>query len=131
MNYDEKNIKEITITGDTKVTDVQKEFEAYYPFLKIEFSKNNGRIFSKSHKVNPENSVINSPDVPVCISLNLSAERTISEVENDCYDSFGLSIQICRKSGNVWNAISITNSWTLESQNMAGEFISTEMQKPS
>ena len=36
-------------------------------------------------------------------------------------------MQVFRKSGNIWNAISLTDSWTLESQNEAGEFISTEM----
>jgi hypothetical protein len=127
----QKNIKEITITSDSKVRDVQKEFEAYYPFLKIEFSKNNSQVFSKSHKVNPENSVIKSSLVPVLVKLNLDEERTIAEVESDCYELLGLCIQICRKSGNVWNAISITNNWTLQSQNVAGEFISTEMQKAS
>ncbi|MCW3110780.1 MAG: hypothetical protein JWQ09_5286 [Segetibacter sp.] len=127
----QKDIKEITITGATKVRDVQKEFASFYPFLKIEFSKNEHGVFFKNHKVNPENSVIKSGHLAVRVKLNVDEERTIAEVEKDCHELLGLSIQICRKSGNVWNAISITNSWTLQSQNMAGEFISTEMQKAS
>ncbi|MCW3114980.1 MAG: hypothetical protein JWR18_3376 [Segetibacter sp.] len=125
----QKDFKEISITGATKVRDVQKEFASFYPFLKIEFSKNEHGIFSKNHKVNPENSLIKSGHSPLHVKLNVDEERTIAEVERDCHELSGLSIQICRKSGNVWNAISITNSWSLQSQNMAGEFISTEMQK--
>jgi hypothetical protein len=34
---------------------------------------------------------------------------------------------VSRKSGNVWNMISVTDGWTLESQNSAGEFISSQM----
>jgi hypothetical protein len=43
----------------------------------------------------------------------------------------GVIVQVSRKSGNVWNVISITEGWTLESQNSAGEFISSEMTMPS
>ncbi len=39
----------------------------------------------------------------------------------------GLYIQVFGKSGNVWNVISFTDSWTLESHNKAAEFISAEM----
>lgn len=123
--------KKITITIDTKVKDVQTEFEAYYPFLKIEFSKNKSETFNKSHTVKPDNLISNISYLTARVNLNIDGERTIAEVEKDCLDLLGLSIQICRKSGNVWNAISITNSWSLETQNMAGEFISTEMQKAS
>jgi hypothetical protein len=123
--------KEITITNDTKVRDVQTEFEAYYPFLKIEFSKSKSGILTRSHKVNSDSLISKISNLPVPVILNVDVERTIAEVEKECQDLLGLSIQICRKSGNVWNAISITNSWTLQSQNTAGEFISAEMQKAS
>ena len=123
--------KEITIGNDTKVKDIQIAFEAYYPFLKIEFSTNGSRIFSKSHKVDSDILISKISNFPTPVHLDVDVDRTIAEVEKDCRDLLGLSIQICRKSGNVWNAISLTNSWTLQSQNVAGEFISTEMQKAS
>ena len=123
----EKNTNEIIITGVTKVRDVQKEFEQFYPFLKIEFSKAEKGNSSKSHTFKPENSIIEITELPASVKLNVDEERTISEVEKDCHELLGLSIEVFRKSGNVWNAISLTNSWTLQSQNKAGEFISTEM----
>jgi hypothetical protein len=36
-----------------------------------------------------------------------------------------------RKSGNVWNVISVTDGWTLENQNASGQFISSVMAGPS
>lgn len=42
----------------------------------------------------------------------------------------GLSVLVFKKQENVWNALSLTKSWTLESQN-AAEFISAEMAKGS
>ncbi|MCW3079042.1 hypothetical protein [Segetibacter sp.] len=125
------NNKKITITTDTKVRDVQAQFETCYPFLKIEFSKSKSGDFTRSSKVNPDNLISKISSLPGTVSLNVEAERTIAQVEEECQKLLGLSIQICRKSGNISNAISITNSWTLQSQNIAAEFISAEMQKSS
>ena len=127
----QKKIKEITITRDTVVRDIQNEFAIFYPFLKIEFSRKESGVLYKNHKVNSDTLPSRISNLSGPLKLNVDEERTIAEVENDCQKLLGLSIQICRKSGNVWNAISLTNSWTLQSQNMAGEFISTEMQKAS
>jgi hypothetical protein len=123
--------KEIAINSDTKVKDVQTQFEAYYPFLTIEFSKNKAAIFARSHNLGPDNIISKISNLPAPVNLNVNVERTIAEVEKQCHELLGLSVQIFRKSGNVCNAISITNSWTLQIQNMAGEFISAEMHKAS
>ena len=126
-----KNIKEITIGRNTRIKDIQEEFRLIYPYLAIDFSDKRSEGFFKSRKVNPDNLISNIYCTPGTIKLNVDEERTISEVENEWLELLGLSIQILRKSGNVWNVISITNSWTLQSQNRAGEFISTEMEKAS
>ena len=123
--------KKLSIISDTKVRDVQTEFELLYPFLKIEFAKRGSEIFSESQKINPDALLSRFSNLPMSVVVNVDEERTIAEVEKDCMALLGLTVQICRKSGNVCNAISLTNNWTLQSQNAAGEFISTEMQKAS
>lgn len=123
--------KEIRITRNSLVTDIQQAFTLFYPFFKIEFSKNEKEHPSKSYKVNSESSIGKITTITAAAELNVDDDRTVAEVEKDCRELFGLSIQVFRKSGNVWNVISLTNSWTLRSQNMAGEFISTEMSAAS
>lgn len=61
------------------------------------------------------------------ITMDFNEERTVAEVEKDFRELLGVQIKVCRKSGNVWNEITLTDNWTLKSQNTAGEFISTEM----
>ncbi|QEC65766.1 hypothetical protein FRZ67_00015 [Panacibacter ginsenosidivorans] len=64
------------------------------------------------------------------VKLRIENKRTIAQVEDDCIQQLGLLVQISRKSGNVWNTISLTENWTLEEQNNAGKFISSEMKLP-
>src|SRR4051794_17951006 len=120
--------KEIIITSAILVIDIQKQFTLFYPFLKIEFfAKPNAISSLKKHTVNSATSISKLTSLPATVKLNVAEDRTVAQVEQDFREQLGLSIQVFRKSGNVWNAISLTDSWTLESQNKAGEFISTEM----
>ena len=62
------------------------------------------------------------------IHIDVSDEQTIGALIKDFKHNSGTNIDVYRKSGNVWNMISLTESWTLKSQNNAGKFISCEMQ---
>ena len=123
--------KKITITADSLVADIQFQFAACYSFLKIEFFENNSATFFKNEQVDSNRNVGGISTLTTPVTLNIEEERTVAEVEKDCRELIGLCIQLYRKSGNVWNAISLTNNWTLQNQNEAGEFISTEMLKAS
>lgn len=123
----ETNTYHIILEPDKVIGDIQFQFNSLYPFLKIEFSKINGSSTSK--KVNP-NSVYCLKDFSALSSaviLNVDKNRTIKQIVMDCKDKLDLCMHVFRKSGNVWNVISLTDSWTLESQNNAGQFISYEM----
>ncbi|QEC70074.1 hypothetical protein FRZ67_23235 [Panacibacter ginsenosidivorans] len=124
--------REILITEDTLVSDIQEIFSSFYPFLKIEFSKlqSNSQSLQKSRKVLPQDSIKNITNAMMPVKLRIENKRTIAQVEDDCIQQLGLLVQISRKSGNVWNTISLTENWTLEEQNNAGKFISSEMKLP-
>ena len=62
------------------------------------------------------------------MKLNVGEERTIAKVEKGCQELLGLFMIICRKSGNVWNVISLTNI-DFSKSNIGGDYISTEIQK--
>lgn len=111
------------------IADIQKAFTEWYPFLKIEFSKeqvHNGQA-AKQKKIMPESFIHEVTNADMPIILNMSGSRTIAEIELDCIETLGLRVQVSRKSGNVWTPITLTENWTLENQNDAGKFISAEM----
>lgn len=121
--------KQIQINNETFLKDIQTSFNTYYPYLKIEFSE------AKKYPLEPrlkndhystqvkDLSLLQNP-----VAIDVSNERTVEEMIKDFEKNTGTNINVYRKSGNIWNLITLTGSWTLESQNNAGLFISSEMQ---
>jgi hypothetical protein len=123
----ELNNKEILINNDSLIRDIQFEFSACYPFLKIEFlAAGNKAKNGRTTLLDPHVSLKQLANVkPRKIDVNRN--RTIAEVSKDFQDTLGVIVQVGRKSGNIWNTISISDNWTLQSQNIAGEFICSEI----
>lgn len=121
--------KEILITEHTLLSEIQSAFNNNYPFLKIEFLKldSEKNTSQKLKKIEPETTVKVISSSEMAATLNIEGNRTIAEIETDVKNVLGLAVQFSRKSGNVWNVITLTDNWTLEDQNNAGKFISTEM----
>ena len=123
----ELDCKEILINNDSQIGDIQNEFSTCYPFLKIDFLvKGNGTKNSRTTVLDPQTSLqqlgkVNSR------KIDINRHRSVSEVSNDFEEMLGVIVQVSRKSGRVWNTISVSDSWTLQSQNIAGEYISSEM----
>jgi len=120
--------KEILINNDSLLMDIQRAFSARYPFLKIDFLET-GKATSglKGTKIDPSTSLKKIITAGATYKIDINDRRTVSEVSHEFANKLGVIVQVSRKSGNVWNIISITEGWTLESQNSAGEFISSEM----
>ena len=124
MNHD----KEILINNDSLLLDIQDVFSAQYPFLKIEFlqtDKTEKKL--KSKQIDPHTSLRQLVDVGEPRKIDINSDRTVSEISHDFQSLLGVIVRVFRKLGNFWNEISVTEGWTLESQNSAGEFISSEM----
>ncbi len=60
-------------------------------------------------------------------NIDINRNRTVAELSRELQDILGVLVRVSRKSGNVWSTISISDSWTLQSQNIAGEYISSQM----
>ena len=119
----------IDIGDDTRLADIQATFAAAYPYLSVHFfipGKEDTRyhaaidIHASQGKRLKEKTPCN---------VNIGGSTTVSELVEALQKLFGLSVHICRKSGKVWNLISVTGGWTLEEQNNAGAFICKEMLK--
>lgn len=124
----------ITIFEDRTISEVQQDFNEAYPFLKIEFFKN-GTVrkdrypahLQYAHGLRLKEAWIKKKEEGF---LDVSDTMTVSELENSFLDYFGLSVQVFRRSGNIWLETTITDSWTLKQQNDHGKEISTHYKKP-
>jgi hypothetical protein len=117
----------LEINGERLISDIQKDFGAVYPFLKIEFFKN-GKVRRDRYPVNrliPGSQPLKNAwhwkkDNG---SLNITDGMTVTEFEIALMEQFGLSAQVFRRSGNLWLETTITDYWTLKQQNEHGREI--------
>ena len=120
--------KEIWINNDSLLMDIQSAFTGCYPFLKIEFLETDAAAKTlKSCKIDPHTCLKKLANLSLNCKMNINNNRTVSEILHDFEHTLGVIVQVSRKSGNVWSTISVTDGWTLEAQNAAGKFISSEM----
>ncbi|GAB3426381.1 hypothetical protein GCM10027516_30200 [Niabella aquatica] len=56
--------------------------------------------------------------------VDINGDITVAELGNS-FAALGLRTEVFRKSGNVWVETFLTDSWTLQQQNKAGEEISS------
>ena len=119
---------QLAVKGDKLISEVRKEFSLAYPFLKIEFFKK-GSI--------PRERYTFEKLIPHHLSLKdawhfykgegeleFNNTTTVMELERTFMERFGLSVQLFRKSGNLWLETTITDNWTLKQQNDHGREIS-------
>ena len=119
----------ITINDRRKIHEIQESFSEVFPYLKLEF-------FSKPHKpgdASPKKFMkSSSKTIGECRTVHSNGTMTILpkmqvlDLEKGFSDTFGLSVQVFRKSGNAWLEVTSTGGWTLEEENRVGE----EMNKP-
>ena len=115
---------ELRIEKDTLVRDIQREFNAFYPCLKIEFFENphpENKPSPKAKKIHPDSAIAMLTRFSESGRINMDSKRTVADFENDFWDTFGISGQVFRKSGNLWIETTLTDNWTLDKQNSEGE----------
>ncbi len=114
------------ISVDKKLKTLQEEFNASYPFLRIEFYSgvyNLGQASSEKSILNNELTVgeIN----PTCPSgfMPMNSYQKVGEFEQTFFKMFGLNVQVFRKSQDRWLQTWATDVWTLEEQNERGRIM--------
>ncbi|MFI5164055.1 MAG: hypothetical protein ACHQHP_02285 [Bacteroidia bacterium] len=122
----------ILINDHRKIFAIQKEFSEMFPYLKIEF-------FSKPHKsggASPKKMMKHpSKTIGQCRiihnkgTVTITPNTVVADLEQDFSGVYGLSVQIFRKSGNVWLETTATDGWTLEAQNTQGKELSEYYEK--
>jgi hypothetical protein len=117
----------LSIKDDLKLAALQAEFHNYFQYLKIEFLKRShkiGEVTAKNLVYDKNKHVRDCRILHVNEDYFFTEKTTVSDFENTLLKVYGLSIQIFRKSGNVWLETSATDSWTLRQQNDEGAELS-------
>jgi hypothetical protein len=113
----------VIINDKQKIAAVQKEFNKHFPFLKLEF-------YSRLHRIGKGSAkgvIADSTTFGECRKtaakgiLTISPEMTVADLEQAFGNTYGLGVQVFRKSGKVWLQTTITDEWTLEKQNKEGQ----------
>ncbi len=123
----------IKIEEILKISEIQEQFSMIFPFLKLEFFKKSPQaspLVIKQPLININKTLAESRTVfKGNIEINITPEMTVSELEKQFNDIYGLSTQVFRKSGNIWLVTTVTDKWTLAEQNRQGEIITKQVQE--
>lgn len=104
----------IEVKTGMKIKDLKKQFNAYYPNLKIE-------LFALGSEHNKSNVLDNEIEINSLKGINeaiveFSGNSTVGNFEQLFKTQVGLAIQVFRKSGNVYLETSNTDDWTLDQE---------------
>ncbi len=111
-------IMEVLIENGTRIGEIRRDFNRFYPFLRIELFKTMV-AYGNVHKDKLGDDfqiVLKSP-----LTISVSKNRSIASIKQDFLEYANLIVKVLRKSGNVWVEISHTDHWPLEQQNSEGE----------
>lgn len=125
MKLAEDTAMNIHIKDNLTVSDIQKEFEEKFPYLKLVFFKKP----HKDHEGNAKKDLLNSNTKLTNIlhkngKITFDETIAVNELEQLFKDHFGLNVQVFRKSGKSWIETTVTDSWTLKKQNDQGKELS-------
>ena len=120
----------LTIDDNKSITTIQQEFNAMFPYLKLEFFKHKHNV----HQGNPKKDMLNASLVLKQFrkkhtngKLEVKENMKVSDLESSFQTLFGISAQVFRKSAGTWIETSVTDDWTLKQQNDEGKDLSDFM----
>lgn len=116
----------ITLTADKKIAEFQEEFNAYFPFLKIEFftqpHEENSATWSKYMIFNRTKTLGEIGKIPTTPSIfEFQPEMKTGEFEQALWNQYALPVQIFRKSMGSYIETTKSDSWSLAEQNSKGD----------
>ena len=118
---------ELTIEKKSLTSDIQKEFNTVFPYLKIEFFKPGiglGKKVTGYLKKDGKQSFGELISSHFPLKINIDSSRTVGQLEKDFWALLGLGMKLYRKSGTLWIETTLTENWTLGKQNLEGELLS-------
>ena len=122
----------LRITPNRLISDLQKDFNNAFPFLKIEFFQNRNQqlpAFTFQQILPQHKRIVDGQTAITDGDIEISAATKVKDLEKIFKDQFCLAAQVFRRSGNLWLETTMTDDWTLGQQNEHGREISTDSKK--
>lgn len=122
----------LRIAPNRLISDLQKDFNDAFPFLKIEFFQNRDHQLPAFtfRQILPHNKRIVEGQAGITDGdIEISADTKVKDLEKILKDQYSLVAQVFRRSGNLWLETTMTDDWTLGQQNEHGREISTDVRK--
>src|SRR5580765_2068238 len=140
MNGDEKIpvmfsknfLMNLRIAPNRLISDLQKDFNNAFPFLKLEFFRNRNQqipVFTFQQILPYNNRIAEGQTAITDGDIEVNPDMKVKELEKIFKDQFSLAVQVFRRSGNLWLETTMTDNWTLRQQNEHGREISTDDKK--
>ncbi len=118
---------QLYISDKVTIKELQQQFNAGFPYLKLEFFD-----IPPSFDGLPKVSMYpNSRTLGACRKMHnegfihIEPGDTVESLEKALWKVYGLSAEVFRKSGNLWIETTLSDSWTLKRQNDEGMALST------
>lgn len=121
---------QLTIHDSYKLSEIREEFSRHFPYLKLEFfsfAAGEKKIFSEKNLVTDGTKLLG--DVRHFHNfghLSINGHQKVGTLEQNFLKTFGIDVQVFRKSGKVWLQTTDTDNWTLAEQNKKGEEMENE-----
>jgi len=112
------------ITKSTTVQHIFNEFNARFPYLKLEFytrGHGDGEGSRKEDQVGHTTLIGYLNPSLHDTSVEFDEEMTVADFEKLMQEKYKLNIQVFRKSSDLWLQTTATDHWTLGIQNGKGQ----------
>ncbi|MBO9562290.1 MAG: hypothetical protein J7621_05920 [Niastella sp.] len=116
----------IFINSKSQISDIQRDFNGLFPYLKIElFKQKHGYQEASPRQAKlPHYLYLSDLATQLPAQISVPESMTVQELEKMFEEQLGLHLQVFRKSGNLWLETTMTDGWTLKQQNDHGMEIS-------
>jgi hypothetical protein len=119
---------QLHVAPQVLISEIQKEFNNNFPYLKIEFFSTNKKKGNEptGQVLIPGNKTIGEIKTQIRESfVQLANKMKVKELEQLFAEQFALPVQVFRKSGTLWLETTMTDEWTLQQQNEHGRELSS------
>ncbi len=122
----------LQVSKNKTVGELQSEFNAIYPYLKIDFYKMvHGKPGLSIRQKLPVTALLHGGENTMDEEMEVHDSMTAGQLEKEFFDKFRINIQLARKSGAVWLETTVTEGWTLKQQNDYGKELSDVVKEPA